>query len=172
MPGRVNRAVAPFVLVGVRLKPNAFRKFADVRNLLYISREIGTYAGDVDTCPTAVGYAHGVSRRVAAVGGRPRGSDDPTPRAGASRACRWPTCWPALTFHVMQNAGTLAEHFSDLFDDSLADSSWADRRARVPWAIFAELMRRVLRPKATAPAARRVLARAGGCSRSMARNSA
>src|SRR6266511_1967947 len=56
---------------------------------------------------------------------------------------------PALTFHVMQGAGTLAEHFSDLFDDSLADSSWADRRARVPWDIFAELMRRVLRPKAT-----------------------
>jgi hypothetical protein len=55
----------------------------------------------------------------------------------------------ALTFHVMQGAGTLAEHFSDLFDDSLADSSWADRRARVPWDIFAELMRRVLRPKAT-----------------------
>jgi DDE family transposase len=49
----------------------------------------------------------------------------------------------------MQGAGTLAEHFSDLFDDSLADSSWADRRARVPWEIFAELMRRVLRPKAT-----------------------
>src|SRR6195256_6855669 len=55
----------------------------------------------------------------------------------------------ALTYHVMQGAGTLAEHFSDLFDDSLADSSWADRRARVPWDIFAELMRRVLRPKAT-----------------------
>jgi hypothetical protein len=56
----------------------------------------------------------------------------------------------ALTFHVLQGTGTLAEHFSDLFDDSLADSAWADRRARVPWAIFAELMRRVLRPKATA----------------------
>jgi hypothetical protein len=55
----------------------------------------------------------------------------------------------ALTFHVMQGAGTLAEHFTDLFDDALADSSWADRRARVPWEIFAELMRRVLRPKAT-----------------------
>jgi hypothetical protein len=55
----------------------------------------------------------------------------------------------ALTYHVMQGAGTLAEHFSDLFDESLADSSWADRRARVPWEIFAELMRRVLRPKAT-----------------------
>jgi hypothetical protein len=56
---------------------------------------------------------------------------------------------PALTFHVMQSAGTLSEHFSALFDDSLADSSWADRRARLPWDIFAELMRRVLRPKAT-----------------------
>ncbi len=56
---------------------------------------------------------------------------------------------PALTFHVMQGAGTLAEHFSVLFDDRLADSSWADRRARVPWEIFAELLRRVLRPKAT-----------------------
>jgi len=56
---------------------------------------------------------------------------------------------PALTFHVMQGAGTLAEHFADLFDASLADSSWADRRARLPWDIFAELMRRVLRPKAT-----------------------
>ena len=31
----------------------------------------------------------------------------------------------------------------------LADSSWADRRARLPWDIFAELMRRVLRPQAT-----------------------
>jgi Transposase DDE domain len=56
---------------------------------------------------------------------------------------------PALTFHVMQDAGTLSEHFSHVFDDRLADSSWADRRARLPWDIFAELMRRVLRPKAT-----------------------
>lgn len=56
---------------------------------------------------------------------------------------------PALIFHVMQDTGTLSEHFSQVFDDRLADSSWADRRARVPWEIFAELMRRVLRPKAT-----------------------
>jgi len=56
---------------------------------------------------------------------------------------------PALTFHVMHNAGTLAEHFAQLFDDTFADSSWADRRARVPWAIFTELLQRVLRPKAT-----------------------
>lgn len=56
---------------------------------------------------------------------------------------------PALIFHVMQGAGTLAEHTAMLFDDALADSSWADRRARLPWDLFAELMRRVLRPKAT-----------------------
>ena len=56
---------------------------------------------------------------------------------------------PALAYHVMHGAGTLSEHFSQLFDDSLADSSWTDRRARLPWAIFVELMRRVLRPKAT-----------------------
>jgi hypothetical protein len=56
---------------------------------------------------------------------------------------------PALAFHFMQSAGTLSEHFSQLFDASLADSSWADRRARLPWEIFAELMRRVLRPLAS-----------------------
>jgi hypothetical protein len=32
----------------------------------------------------------------------------------------------------------------------LADGSWSDRRQRLPWEIFAELMRRVLRPRATA----------------------
>jgi hypothetical protein len=56
---------------------------------------------------------------------------------------------PALTFHVLSGAGTLSEHFSQLFDKPLADSSWADRRARLPWAIFADLMQRVLRPQAT-----------------------
>lgn len=56
---------------------------------------------------------------------------------------------PALTFHVMHGAGTVAEHAAHLFDDSLVDSSWADRRARLPWDLFAELMRRMLRPRAT-----------------------
>ena len=54
-----------------------------------------------------------------------------------------------LTFHVMQDTGTLAEHGAELFAYALVDSSWADRRARLPWAIFAELMQRVLRPRAT-----------------------
>jgi len=56
---------------------------------------------------------------------------------------------PALTFHVLSGAGTLSEHYSQLFDDPLADSSWADRRARLPWEVFADLMQRVLRPQAT-----------------------
>src|SRR5229473_2965294 len=55
---------------------------------------------------------------------------------------------PALTFHVLSGAGTLSDHFSQLFNEPLADSSWADRRARLPWDIFADLMQRVLRPQA------------------------
>ena len=52
----------------------------------------------------------------------------------------------ALTFHVMQDAGTLADHFYELFHEPLANSSWSDRRTRLPWDVFAELMRRALRP--------------------------
>jgi hypothetical protein len=56
----------------------------------------------------------------------------------------------ALTYHVVQGTGTLSGHFTQLFGTSLADSSWSDRRQRLPWDIFAALMRRVLRPRATA----------------------
>lgn len=55
----------------------------------------------------------------------------------------------ALTYHVMHGAGTLAEHFFELFQAPLANSSWSDRRIRLPWEIFADLMRRALRPIAT-----------------------
>jgi Transposase DDE domain len=55
----------------------------------------------------------------------------------------------ALTFHVTKGAGTLAEHFFELFEEPLADSSWSDRRRRLPWEVFADLMRRALRPIAT-----------------------
>lgn len=56
---------------------------------------------------------------------------------------------PTLTYHVLQDAGTLAEHLFQLFRTPLANSSWSDRRLRLPWEIFAELMRRALRPRAT-----------------------
>ena len=78
-----------------------------------------------------------------------RGIPTIPPRRGRKPRVPVKDLLPALTFHVMQGAGTLAEHFAELFDASLADSSWADRRARLPWEIFAELMRRVLRPRAT-----------------------
>lgn len=55
----------------------------------------------------------------------------------------------ALTFHVSHGAGTLAEHFFELFQEPFADSSWSDRRQRLPWEVFADLMRRALRPIAT-----------------------
>jgi hypothetical protein len=55
----------------------------------------------------------------------------------------------ALTFHVMKATGTLGEHFAELFEAPLAESSLADRRARLPWEIFADLMHRMLRPRAT-----------------------
>ena len=55
----------------------------------------------------------------------------------------------ALTFHVTHDTGTLAEHFFELFREPLANSSWSDRRMRLPWEIVADLMRRALRPVAT-----------------------
>jgi hypothetical protein len=49
-------------------------------------------------------------------------------------------------FHVMNTVGTLAEHFGMLFDDALVDSSCSDRRARLPWQVFAQLLQQALRP--------------------------
>ena len=52
---------------------------------------------------------------------------------------------PGLVFHFMNAAGTLAEHFAQIFDDSLADSSLSERRTRLPWEVFAGWMRLGLR---------------------------
>jgi hypothetical protein len=54
----------------------------------------------------------------------------------------------ALVFHVMNPTGTLAAHFEMLFEDALNDSACSDRRARLPWQVFADLMRRLLAPLA------------------------
>ena len=75
----------------------------------------------------------------------------PSVRKRAGRPPRVPLTQllAALTFHFMSGAGTLAQHFFHLFQESLADSSCSDRRTRLPWEVLAELMRRVLRPRAT-----------------------
>jgi len=59
---------------------------------------------------------------------------------------------PALVFHFMNGAGTLSEHFAELFDAPLSDSSFSERRARLPWEVFSQLMRLGLRPLAQAAA--------------------
>jgi hypothetical protein len=79
----------------------------------------------------------------------PRGVPTVAPRRGRKPRVPLTQVLPALTFHVRQEAGTLAEHLFQLFRTPLADSSWSDRRQRLPWEIFAELMRRALRPRAT-----------------------
>jgi hypothetical protein len=79
----------------------------------------------------------------------PRGVPTVAPRRGRKPRVPLTQVLPALTFHVMHDTGTLAEHLFQLFRTPLADSSWSDRRQRLPWAIFAELMRRALRPRAT-----------------------
>jgi hypothetical protein len=69
-------------------------------------------------------------------------------RRGRKPRVALPQLLAAMVFHFMNNTGTLAEHFAMLFDDALADSSCASRRARLPWQVFAELMQRLLRPLA------------------------
>src|SRR5436309_14961432 len=55
---------------------DAFRKFAEVTILLYYSREIGTYPGDVDTFPARrPTLAARLSRCVGAPGGPARRAD-------------------------------------------------------------------------------------------------
>jgi len=81
------------------------------------------------------------------VGGR--GVPTVPPRRGRKPRVPVSQLLPTLTYHVMQETGTLADHLFQLFRQPLADSSWSDRRLRLPWEIFAELMRRALRPRAT-----------------------
>jgi len=79
----------------------------------------------------------------------PRGLPALAPRRGRKPRVPLTQVLPTLTFHVLQDAGTLAEHLFQLFRTPLADSPWSDRRLRLPWEIFDELMRRALRPRAT-----------------------
>src|SRR5882672_7053093 len=79
----------------------------------------------------------------------PRGVPTLAARRGRKPRVPLTQVLPALTWHAMQPSGTVADHLFQLFREPLADSSWSDRRLRLPWEIFAELMRRALRPRAT-----------------------
>jgi hypothetical protein len=78
-----------------------------------------------------------------------RGVPPMTTRRGRKPRVPLTQVLPTLIYHVMQDTGTLAEHLFQLFRTPLADSSWSDRRLRLPWEIFAELMRPALRARAT-----------------------
>ena len=58
--------------------------------------------------------------------------------------------FPALVFHFMNGAGTLAEHFTQLCAAPFSDSAFSERRARLPWEVFTEFMRLGLRALAQA----------------------
>ncbi len=69
-------------------------------------------------------------------------------RRGRKPRVGLPNVLAALVFHAMNATGTLGQHFAMLFEDALNESACSDRRARLPWTVFADLMQRVLRPLA------------------------
>jgi hypothetical protein len=72
------------------------------------------------------------------------------PRAGRPPRVPLSSLLAALVFHALQRAGNLGEHFAMLFEDALSESACSDRRQRLPWQVFAELMQCALRPLAQA----------------------
>ena len=54
----------------------------------------------------------------------------------------------SLVFHVIAEAGTLAQHVKQLTGKKISDSALAQRRALLPIAVFDEIMRGALQPKA------------------------
>jgi hypothetical protein len=70
------------------------------------------------------------------------------PRRGCKPRVPLAALLTGLVFHFMNATGTLAEHLALRFDAGLNDSSCADRRARLPWQVFADLLARALRPLA------------------------
>jgi Transposase DDE domain len=53
-----------------------------------------------------------------------------------------------MVFHVLQGAGTLAQHVKRLTNKAITDGALSQRRMALPWAIFEEIMGVALRPKA------------------------
>src|SRR2546422_7360765 len=120
-----------------------FRSSCTIREKSVLTLGMSTDSQPRDRC-ASFGFLGAWERLVG-----PRGVPTLAARRGRKPRVPLTEVLPALTFHVMQDAGTLAEHLFQLFRTPLADSSWSDRRLRLPWEVFAELMRRALRPRAT-----------------------
>ena len=52
-----------------------------------------------------------------------------------------------LIFHVVAEAGTLAQHVKQLTGKTITDGALAQRRARLPIAVFEQMMDATLQPK-------------------------
>lgn len=57
-------------------------------------------------------------------------------------------CVQVLVYHALQPCGTLAAHVKELLGIQISDAALAQRRARLPWEVFARLMELALRPLA------------------------
>ena len=53
-----------------------------------------------------------------------------------------------LVYHFLSGPGTLGEHLQMLLGERRAEATLAERRAVLPWAMFAELLQAALRPRA------------------------
>jgi hypothetical protein len=69
-------------------------------------------------------------------------------RRGPSSAVSLPRLLMALVHHFLSGPGTFAEHMCMLLGVRRSDSTLAERRAALPWALFAELLQACLRPRA------------------------
>ena len=54
----------------------------------------------------------------------------------------------SLVYHLLSGPGTLAEHVEALLGLRRAESTLAERRSALPWALFAELLQACLKPRA------------------------
>jgi hypothetical protein len=72
-------------------------------------------------------------------------------RCGVRRRCpAWVSAWEliqGLIFHVVAEAGTLAQHVKQITGKTITDGALAQRRARLPLAVFEQMMDATLQPK-------------------------
>lgn len=70
------------------------------------------------------------------------------PRRGPSATISLPRFLMGLVHHFLSGPGTFAEHLNVLLGVRRADSTLAERRGALSWALFAELLQACLRPRA------------------------
>lgn len=101
----------------------------------------GQQAKSADTA--VVGFEAAVAEMVGEEGWPELG-----PRRGPAPRLPLRVLLLGLIYHALQRVGTVGEHLAMLTSDPLSESSCAERRQRLPWAVFEELMQRTLRPLA------------------------